>query len=113
MCMKTNPFKLNFLSDVEEIPLPYYDRMYYQIDNFYKDPDAVLDYLEEECLYDLFKKGAANSLNGEKFSDKRHTGTHPGMWDVATVLKLVCKAQEFKNDPQQISTNTFQMHDRE
>lgn len=108
-----NPFEINLHSDVEEIPLPYFERKYYQIDNFYKDPEAVLDYLDTRCHYGLFKPHQKGTLNGKMFADKRHTGMDQAMFDVSHALKRVCGAQEFRNDPQQILTNTFQMFDKD
>ena len=109
----TSPFDMNLYAEVEEIPLPYFERKYYQIDNFYKNPEAVLEYFHTECKYDLFKKSLPNTRNGKEFSDRRHTGSHYMMHGVAEALKVVCGAKTFKNDPGPILTNTFQMHDRD
>ena len=108
-----NVFEVNLSSEVEEIPLTYFERHYYQIDNFYKNPQAVLDYLDERCHYALFKPNQKGSLNGKAFADRRHTGMHTGMYDTSHIIKKVCKAQNFRNDPNQILTNTFQMLDKD
>ena len=111
--MMKNVFEVNLSSEVEEIPLTYFERHYYQIDNFYKNPQAVLDYLDERCHYALFKPNQKGSLNGKAFADRRHTGMHTGMYDTSHIIKKVCKAQNFRNDPNQIFTNTFQMLDKD
>lgn len=113
MFMKNNPFEMNFSADVEKVPLPYFDTHYYSIDNFYKWPESVKEYFDAECGYELFKKDLPGTKNGDKFSDKRHTGAHSGMHDVAHALKNICQAQALKNTSDLILTNTFQMHDRE
>jgi len=106
-------FKLNLDSDVKEIPLPYFSTKYYEIDDFYADPDAVNKYIDENADYHLFKEGVKGSNNGITFSDKRHTAKIYALETVAETVRRVCGARSFKNDPQQLLTNTFQMHDKE
>lgn len=111
--MIDNPFLMNSNADVQKIDLPYYDRYYWQIDNFYADPKAVNEYLDTQCQYTLFKEGEPGSLNGKKFADRRHTGIHVGMEGVAFTLAKICGAREYKNEGNTILTNTFTILDPE
>ena len=106
-------FKVNLSSDVEEIELPYFEKKYFIIDNFYEDPDEVNRYIDEYATYELFKGGVTGSLNGIKFSDKRHSKLIPSLKEVSDVIMKVCGARTLRSDPTQLLTNTFQMHDKE
>jgi len=111
--MEKKLFAFNFNAEVVEVPLPYFENKYYIIDDFYLDPDGVNEYIDEKCTYELFKGDMKGTLNGIKFSDKRHFGKVNGLDLAANAIKRVCGASKFKNDPSQILTNTFQMHDKE
>jgi len=105
-----NPFKINPNADVQKIDLPYFEKYYWQIDDFYIDPKAVNTFLDTECEYKLFKEDEPG-LNGVKFEDKRHEGHHKGLEAVTFALMEVCKANKCRDEEDLIITNTFKVLD--
>jgi hypothetical protein len=99
-----NIFETNSLINIKkEI---FHGSNIFTMDNFFKNPDAVVDYIYSHKA-ELFKRKLKRSYNGSMFFDKRHTILNTNFLNLQkklTILRIGKPA-----DPSTILTNCFTM----
>jgi hypothetical protein len=104
-----NPFELVDPHWAEEVPSDFFGCPYYYIDNFYKDPDAVVDLINAnkptKFLGTVVPSGFSKAnLNGEHFTDERHYIDCPELEFVYHYLSHIIQFPPYEN-PQILQTN--------
>jgi hypothetical protein len=86
------------------------DSPIYIIDNFYKNPEKVIDYIESHDAI-LWKKWETPTFNGNKFYDYRHNIVDDRMLSVTSYLGNLCNQQCAESN--KIVTNKISFKDYE
>ena len=111
-----NVFKVNDPHWVEEVPSKFFGVPFYTIDNFYQDPDAVVDLInQKEPTMFLGTTDATyntDSLNGTHFIDQRHYIEDERLYRVFMYLSHIIKAPPIEN-PYVLQTNQQRLIDRD
>jgi hypothetical protein len=82
----------------------------YVIDNFYKDPETVLQFIESQQAI-LWKNWEQPSHNGDKFYDYRHNIIDERFLSVTSYLEKLCG--QSCSEPKKIITNKISFNDYE
>lgn len=97
-----NVFESNDFSNMKIIDFQGY-KIYY-MDNFYKYPDLVLEYLNG-IEPPVWKEWETPSRNMIDFEDRRHQLNDDGMFHIYDQLSKLCKQKPNNNDYTSIVTN--------
>jgi hypothetical protein len=111
-----NVFKMNDPHWVEEVPSDFFGVPFYTIDNFYQDPDAIVDLInsKEPTMFLGTTDATYNtaSLNGKYFTDQRHYIEDENLEYVHYYLSHFFKMMPIENT-RVLQTNQQQLIDRD
>lgn len=98
----SNIFESNDFSNMKIID--FQDSKIYYMDNFYKNPDLVLEYLNsiEPPVWKEWEKPSRNMID---FEDRRHQLNDEGMTHIYRQLSELCGQEPLGNDYTSIITN--------